>query len=70
MSNQDGRKARLNAALHLKLHFKRNCGESERWRRSSAGGESLQALAGEKRETCFERGSYTTREASTALAGK
>ena len=44
-----GRKARLNAALHSKLHFKRKRGESERWCRSSAGCERVQALAGEKR---------------------
>jgi hypothetical protein len=44
-------KARLNAALHSKLHFKeRKRGESERWRRTSAGCERVQALAGEKRE--------------------
>ncbi len=49
MSHQVGRKARLHAALHSKLHFKRKRGESERWRRSSAGCERVQILAGEKR---------------------
>jgi hypothetical protein len=41
--------ARLNVALHLKLPFKGRSGENERWRRSSAGCERVQALAGEKR---------------------
>ncbi len=55
MSHKVGRKARLNAALHLyaalhlKIHFKRKRRKSERWRRSSAGCERVQALAGEKR---------------------
>jgi len=48
-SHQGGRKARVNAALHSKLHLKRKRGKSERWRRSSAGCERVQALAGEKR---------------------
>ncbi len=46
MSHQVGRKARLKAALHSKLHVKRNRGESECWRCSSAGCERVQALAG------------------------
>jgi hypothetical protein len=45
LSHQVGRKAGLNAALHSKPHFKRKRGESERWRRSSAGCERVQALA-------------------------
>ena len=73
MSHQVGRKARLNAALHSKLHFKRKRGESERWRRSSAGCERVQALAREKRakmlgESDRERKLHDT--PTTALAGK
>jgi len=41
VSHQVGRKARLNAALHSKLHFKRKRGKSQRWRRSSAGCEHI-----------------------------
>ena len=41
MSHQVGRKARLNATLHSKLHFKRKRGKSEHWRRSSAGCEHI-----------------------------
>jgi len=33
----------IKAAMHSKLHFKRKRGESERWRRSSAGCERVQA---------------------------
>ena len=36
VSHQGGRKARLIAALHSKLHFKRKRGKSERWCHSSA----------------------------------
>jgi hypothetical protein len=66
-----GQKARLKAALHSKLDFKRKRGKSERWRRSSAGCERVQALAGEKRakmlgESDRERKLYDT--SSTALA--
>jgi hypothetical protein len=55
----------IKAAMHSKLHFKRKRGESERWRRSSAGCERVQALAGEKKawERVTGRGSYTTRHA-------
>ena len=49
VSHQVGRKARLNAVLHSKLQFQRKRGNSERWRRSSAGCECMQALAGEKK---------------------
>jgi hypothetical protein len=51
-TNQVGRKARLNAALHLKFH-KRKRWKRERWRRSSVRSERVQALAGEKREKLF-----------------
>jgi len=73
VSHQVGRKARLNAELHSKHHFKRKRGESERWRRSSAGCERVQALSGEKRakmlgESDRERNLHTT--SSSALAGK
>jgi hypothetical protein len=36
-------------ALHLKVHFKRNRGKRESWRRSPARCERVQALAGGKR---------------------
>ncbi len=52
-TNQVGRNARLNAALHLKFHFKRKRWKSERWRRSSVGSERVQALAGEKSAKMF-----------------
>ena len=62
-----GRKTRLNAALHLKIHLKKR-GKSERRRRSSVGCERVQALEDEKRtkmlgESDSQCGSYTTRGA-------
>jgi hypothetical protein len=68
VSHQVGRKACLNEELHSKLHLKRKRGKSERWRRSSAGCERVQALAGEKTAKMLfgdsdREKSYTTREA-------
>ena len=73
VSHQGGRKARLDAELNSRLHFKRKRGESERWRRRSAGCEHVQALGGEKRAKMLgksdrERKLYDT--STTALAGK
>jgi hypothetical protein len=51
VSHQVGRKARFKAELNFKnaSFQKRQRGESERWHRSSAGCERVQALAGEKK---------------------
>ncbi len=68
MSHQVGRKTCLQKEVHPKLHLKRKRGKAERWRRSSARCERVQALTGEKRAKMLlgdsdrER-SYTTREA-------
>ncbi len=64
---------KLSMQLHSKLDSKRTSGKSERWRRSSAGCERVQALAGEKRakmlgESDRERKLHDT--SITALAGK
>jgi hypothetical protein len=42
VSHQVGRKDRLKAVLHSKLHFKRKHGKIERWLHSSAGCERVQ----------------------------
>jgi hypothetical protein len=73
VSHQVCRKTLLTAALHSKLHFQRKDGESERWRRSSAGCERVQALAGEKRGKMLgesDREIKLLDTSSTALAGK
>jgi hypothetical protein len=73
VSHQVGWKARLNAALHSKLHFKRKRGKSERWLRSSAGCERVQAVAGEERAKMLgesDRESKLHDTSTTALAGK
>ena len=73
MSHQVGRKARVNAAMHSKIHFKRKRGQGEHCCPSFAGCECVQALAGEQRakmlgESDRERKLHDT--STTAIARK